>query len=234
MLFSAVVRVARLSRHALVAARPVLLIAAFVWLGRAGADENLETLICKQVESSKKFATRVNGVKLDATVEVIRAEDSAKKDRRKNASVEHKIAFHWTLDYDGPRQPLIILTPSLELPTSRQTWINFHALGSDSKSVILPFFSLLPRHPVRIDPAFFTTIPQGKKATGTIEVSGSSLLEALHSERATKVVPFPPRAILARLRHEPFDRGRDHNLDAWTGFLQTKFLRIPLNDLRDN
>lgn len=218
-------------RRIALVATPELLVASLFLPAIAVADDELDALIRDEIESSKKFATRVNGVKLDATVEVVQSKEGEKKDRQKTVHIQRKLLFHWTLDYDGPRQPLIILTPSLTLPTNRQTRIDFHAFGADSNNVVESFSSVWLRDAVRIDPSFFTTVPMGKKGTGTIEISAAALQETLRKDRVTRLVPYPPRVILARLRHEPNVRGRDDNLDAWTGFVQTKLFRIAFTEL---
>lgn len=224
--------VARLTHLAVAVTRQLLLLAAFVSSGRAVADEELETLIRKEIESSKKFSTRVNGVKLDATVEVIRPDDRGRaKDRQKSDRSEASLAFHWTLDYDGPRQPLIILKPSLELPTNRQTTVEFIAFASNMADATFAIHSPTPRHPIALDQPFFMTVPAGTAARGTILVEAEAIKRRLKTERVQKRVQSTPAFLLARLRHCPFDRGRRNCLDAWTGELQTRLFLLSVEAL---
>ncbi len=109
----------------------------------------------------------VNGVLLQASVRIQPRQDA------------DKIVLDWTLDYEGPRSPLIILEPSLEFTTRGQTVLMFLAKGKNGIVHAFDVASPNPdpfRSPAMGSPSWakkewFVTIDKKKALTRSLDVS---------------------------------------------------------------
>jgi len=77
-----------------------------------------------------------------------------------------EIRLKWTIDYNGPRQPLAILKPSITNPTGEQTAVVFGARGTDNQIYICVIKSQEAIGPYIAAKSYFITVPQGKKSLG--------------------------------------------------------------------
>jgi hypothetical protein len=150
------------------------------------------------------------------------------------------IELFWTLRYDGPRSPLVIVKPSLEIPSGVQTFVLLHAApaGKDygySYATFSPLFEqekplaagigcCLPFPPLlkfKKSKDDFLFIPSGKQVRGCIQVSLREMkalfLRAYPGEFDRKRAP----TLFADVHYRPYDRAEDLSLDAWTGDLTT-------------
>ena len=166
-----------------------------------------------------------NGVRLRAT----KAEMMMEKDQA-------MMRLHWAIDYEGERWPLVILTPSLRNPTKGQTHVGLLAAGKDGKAYrwtkVSPtpppdFSSPFPK----LQKEWFTRIEKGKgTAEGTIELSLSRFKQLLLKERPAQFDERKAPAIYVWLEHEPVERGRELELDAWTGFSMAAPVKLAIKD----
>jgi hypothetical protein len=175
--------------------------------------------IDKFVKGRSELARRVNGVLLQATVTVAKQ------------GFGEEVNIKWTLDYDGPRPPLIILRPTLKDMTSEQTAAVFYAVGKDRnlyeyamKSPHLDGF--VPTGSQLLKGAFLT-LEKGKTATGVLPVPAGKI-GGYYRDHWPKQFDDKPPLLYLQLRHKPYDRGLLDNLDAWTGELLAPVVKVPL------
>lgn len=177
-------------------------------------DEDLFK-IDRIIDNYKKYAGRKNGVLLQAKAEV----------KKEGAVV---LLIHWSIDYAGPRFPLHILEPSLNVGSYNQTYLLFFPV--DDKGI---------SHPVAIHPGVhdgpsmaskeaFLSVKRGEVARGTIELPLTTVKNAVRLKHPEVFSKFAPLQLYVQLRHTPYERGDTWGLDAWTGKLQSELLRIPL------
>jgi hypothetical protein len=154
---------------------------------------------------------RVNGAKLEFTAE---AEGDT-------------IRLKWSLDYTGPRPPLIIVKPSLTTPGS-MTLVAVYTLRKDGE--VGEAFLGPPARPgiVVLQEQDFLRLEKGKRATGTITVPVEKLRERL-AARYPGEFTDPPAEVYMRLTHGPSDRGDRYGLDAWVGVLYTDPVKLSLS-----
>lgn len=134
---------------------------------------------------------------------------------------KHTLQIKWSLDYDGPRQPLIILRPSLTEMTGGQTQIEFFLVPMDND--LRRFYISAPHAPglPSSNPKWMITVKAGDTAKGSIEVPLDKIREAFARQC---VGDFDKRKSLHfQLNHKPTDR----LMDAWTGSLFSKVLVVP-------
>jgi hypothetical protein len=166
------------------------------------------------------------------------------------------IEVAWTLTYSGPRPPLIIVRPSLELTTGQSTVFLYAAPKGKNYAVLfavasareengfvidaygekkplpdLPKVGTLP-HPDQFKlrtrtKDWFVTVPAGKSATGVLTVSGAKLKHHLLTSYPGEFDPKEPPRLFVSLVHTPLDRGEDFNLDAWVGWLEVPANAVP-------
>ena len=136
------------------------------------------------------------------------------------------VVIKWSLDYDGPRPPLIILKPSL-IGTGGQTRAIVFAYGADGVRRRLDKFlsggGMMgpPEH-------FFVRIDKGKKATGKLEIQLSVIKSGLQ-KKWPEVFQNCPSVLYLQLEHSPTDRGKNSQ-DAWTGNLWSKVLELKVDN----
>jgi hypothetical protein len=166
------------------------------------------------------------------------------------------IEVAWNITYAGPRPPLIIVQPTLELSTA-QTMIFIYAApkGKDYAFAFtvkspeeipgltrflvdpygvkkqLPEYRLqAPFRPTELvlrSKDWFVTAPAGKIAKGVLTVSGAKLKEHLTRSFPGEFDPKQPPRLFLELHHLPFDRGEHFNFDAWTGQLYIPVNAVP-------
>lgn len=158
---------------------------------------------------------QVNGVRMQVAASV---EADFKGDQ---------IRLGWTLDYEGPRPPLAILEPSLERHTSGQTAAIFYAESKDGRpheyELASPpngAFGVLPKN-------FFLTVEKGKNGSGTISVPVEKL-RGFYTQHWREQFGADAPVLHIQLRHKPFDRGAGFALDAWTGEVYSRVVKVPL------
>lgn len=183
----------------------------------------------KTVEESKseRVSGRRNGV-------LLRAEMDVKKDPKGDV-----VLIHWFLDYDGPRPPLTIFKPSLDILAYGQCSVNFYSIDQDAEAPdvgIQPdltgsdptWLALALGHP---DRSRFITVQKKEVARGTIEVPLASIAARTRELHPGKFKLFPPARLLAYLDFRPSTRAERLNLDPWTGEVRTPWTSVPVEKL---
>jgi hypothetical protein len=161
------------------------------------------------------LAKRGFGVLLQAT---------AKAAAKPNAPDE--ITIQWTLDYTGPRPPLIILEPTLERETEGQTAALFYAEGPDQKVYTYQVDSPSPVILTGVPDKWFLTVDKGKAATGRISIPAVKVRIGFQATWPEIFGETPP-VLHVQLWHKPRFRGGD--MDAWTGELFSPVLGLAVN-----
>lgn len=172
---------------------------------------------------------KVNGVSFDI---------GAKVDRQDAGDV---IVIAWRLSYDGPRQPLIIVEPTVAKKTNAATRVTFYAVPEGKKAgwacdFVSGFQEVRLAPP--LDPTgakdgtlakeVFIEVEYGKQAKGEIAIPASQLRKQLAQRRADRFFdPKVPPQLFVEVRHAPTDRGEKHSLDAWTGTLRSDLIAVP-------
>lgn len=165
------------------------------------------------------------------------------------------IQVAWTITYTGPRSPLIIVQPTLELPTA-QTTVSIWAFPQ-GKNYGLPFVAITPigwpvpgmpnflRVPGKVTELqspfsgnglsggqmfrkkdFFVRIAKGKIAKGMLIISGQELKEILLKTLPDDFDSKKPPRLFMEVIHDVSYRGEAWNLDAWTGKLVVPLIEI--------
>lgn len=172
---------------------------------------------------------RVNGVKLDA---------EAKVDHKPKGDV---IVVAWTISYDGPRPPLIIVEPTLEERTNGTTRVRLYAVPEGKKvgwgcELMSPFREPQPNPPMGlfgftdlvVPKELFLEVRADKPAKGQISIPATELRKSLAARKADKFFdPEKPPRLFLEVLHEPSDRGENFALDAWTGKLLSGVVEVP-------
>lgn len=165
---------------------------------------------------------RVNGVKL-----AIEAKPAVVKGER-------VIEVAWTLDYTGPRHPLIVARPDLRAVTGSTLSVYYD--GDDGFGWGVHFSPLHPGDLLLLSAADFARADGAKPITGTLRVSVDKLNVALKADGRKRPLQ-PGEAVWLRLHHTPLDRGdlyvgkreQDPILDAWTGDLSSNAVSVTLD-----
>jgi hypothetical protein len=144
--------------------------------------------------------------------------------------LEPAIRINWSIDYDGPRRPFIVLTPDLSFTAAGQTSILFWHLDAEGRPVeftIKAMHNLGPRPLKRKE--WFSVSEGGKPVAGRIG-QGGSYLKGYFSGRMP--APGEPR-LWVQLEHAPTDRGDSDTwsenkwtLDGWTGQLWSQVVEV--------
>jgi hypothetical protein len=161
--------------------------------------------------------------------------------RAKLAGKSGQVELHWELKYDGPRSPLVIVKPTLDLPTQGQTRVIFlaAALGRGDAHPY-GFFSptefekppaaggTVPQLPkVKTSKDWFLTIPKGKSTRGSFTFPLKQLKEYYLRLRPDHFDRERAPHLYVQVYYTPFDRAEEFNLDAWTGDLSPHPLLVP-------
>jgi hypothetical protein len=153
------------------------------------------------------------------------------------------IDVNWRITNGGARSPLVILKPSIkDLTGATELIIYAVPKGSDHAYMLqimppaaiewlLPgFFGPLGLPRLHIDKEWYVTIPEGKSANGTINLSAADLkmyfLGALPDEFKDGEAP----QLFVHFFLGPFARGEELELDAWTGRLLIQAIAVPRFD----
>ncbi len=157
------------------------------------------------------------------------------------------VELFWTLRYDGPRSPLVIVNPSLDLPSGMQTIVRLYAAPPGKEygfayayasrwyeEVKLPDpgigcctpFRITPLSTFRKSKEHFLVIPAGKRVSGSILLPLKEMKEFFLREFPREFDGKRAPRLFAEVRYHPSDRAEDLNLDAWTGDLTTGPLRV--------
>jgi hypothetical protein len=167
---------------------------------------------------------RVNGVRLR-----IEAKPGADGPR-------DRIQVRWTLSYNGPRWPFIILAPTLTRETDAQTALLFLATGKSGTTYghevqsppPSPFYPF-PFPPSKRD--WFAWVERdGGGGSGTLEVAVADLKKYFTGVLPQEFDPAKPPRLYVRMFHSPKDRGEHLRLDAWTGRLRSTAVHVSLED----
>jgi hypothetical protein len=194
----------------MVATLPVALVAFSVLLHSAPAPKppNQDTY-----DAADKNSVRSNGALLTASVSVEETKDGP------------AIHVSWSLDYKGPRQPLVIYTPSLAVANSG-TRVHFFAEDAKSKLYHGHVTSCPPPlGPLIFGKLQFMTVKAGEAGTGKLVIPVDKV-RATFGDRLQALGESP--TLRLQLFHEPTERGKRFDLDAWTGELCSKVLLVPL------
>ena len=184
----------------------------FVPLAACGADGTEDDSLYKARSS---LSRRLNGAKLVATAAVSGADAD-------------KIEIRWSLDYEGPRPPLVILTPSLSLATDGQTEVIVYAQPKGGKPHEMRLRAPIQPDKFWVPKDWFLTVEKGKTAQGLIEVRVAEVKEFFVKNWPERFKEGPPPQVRIQLAHNPTERGQAHGLDAWTGELCSAVVLIEL------
>jgi hypothetical protein len=146
------------------------------------------------------------------------------------------VRVHWAIDYRGKRWPLIILTPSLDNATDRQTAVTLFAAGKGdsaygwSRSSPSPEADpSTPFPPVRKE--WFTRIEKAVgPAEGFVDVPLKTFKEHLRRTHPDQFDGKKAPPIYVRMRHDPLERGQQFEFDAWTGDRLTAAVQVIVSE----
>ena len=198
------------------AVRAILaLLVSPVALGAAGDRREVRADAQRFYAGRSGLHRRVNGV-------LLKAQMSAHP--RNNPTV---LQVGWTVDYTGARQPLVILKPSTTEATG-QTRLIVYAEDARGRPHQYTIHAPTPQGMYVSKKQWFVTVPKGESASGVIRASvadvRSFFLKHWPDRFDAKIAP----RLSIQLVHAPTDRGEAHNLDAWTGQLWSKVLKVDL------
>lgn len=150
----------------------------------------------------KELSKRANGVLLRATAEV----------------KDDQITIQWTLDYEGPRSPLIIQKPMYPGNTWNATSIRIAVRGPNSEVVSLSFVANWggpgPAPLLKTDD--YITVEKGKTATGKVSLAVADVKARLMKDFPKVSERMLPTEVVVQFLHLPTQRGEQFGLDAWT------------------
>ena len=160
----------------------------------APAPAKPKTEFERRWESVTNNGKRVNGARLTAKVKEYTAE---------------KLVLEWSIDYDGPRSPLVIITPTYEegrtlMPLT--AGIEFFAEGSDG-NLVMQYHVNVPRtldgmiySTAQYKPKeFYLTVPKGKPVTGTAEAPFARVVANFKHANPKTMVQAPRNMLCAVL-----------------------------------
>lgn len=162
----------------------------------------------------KEVSQRTNGVLLTATAEI------------KDDSIEIK----WTLDYDGPRPPLIIQKPMYPGNARAATSIRIVARGVKPRVLSVQFVARRggPGFPPPLTKDDYTTVEKGKTATGKTSLPVADVKARFIKDFPEHSGETPPKEVFVQLLHLPTERGEQFDYDAWTGGLYSLPVRLSM------
>ncbi|MCI0738259.1 MAG: hypothetical protein L0Y72_04390, partial [Gemmataceae bacterium] len=191
-------------------------LAGGIWYAGTPAATSQEKASEQFYKAQNELAKRWNGASLHATASIAKGKDG------------QELHIHWSIDYNGPRLPFTILEPSLTRPIGIQTTVWFFAEFKDGKrypfliSAPTPSHSLILRGPH----GSFVTVEKGKKAAGTLVLPLARIKETYQHKHGDYSIESP--VLRFQLQHAPKERGQNADLDAWTGQLHSKVVRVPI------
>lgn len=165
---------------------------------------------------------RVNGAKLSATAEV----------------KQETIQVKWTLDYTGPRPPLVIIKPTFPACNGDSTIFRVFVPGRGQAERHVRLKQDCPAGTFLYRKDMFIIVERGNTASDTISLPVSRIKSALAKEWPEFDNGKPPARLYLQLHHLPRERGNrllrepgqpePEGLDAWTGDLESAPLKIEL------
>jgi hypothetical protein len=145
-----------------------------------------------------------------------------------------RILIRWTLSYNGPRWPLIILAPTLTRETDAQTVVLVFATGKSGTTYGYEIKSppSSPFNPLLIPPTerdWFARVERdGSGSTDTLEVAVADVKKYFTGLLPQEFDPAKPPPLYVQMYHSPQDRGTHLGLDAWTGGLWSTTVPVSL------
>lgn len=173
---------------------------------------------------AEKPPGRVNGVTLRIAAKQVVAKDA------------NQIVVEWAVTYTGPRSSLVMLKPCLsQCNLYGGTRLALYAVGRDGKAYRVTFRSPVPLGEL-IGPIWpvkecYLTVPAGRTTSGSIRVSTEQFRRRLlenHLDQFDLDRQVIPK-LYVKLYHEPMYRGKEHDLDAWTGKLESNVAPLKLS-----
>jgi hypothetical protein len=154
--------------------------------------------------------------------------DTAERDGRKLLRV------HWSLQYTGKRWPLVILEPSLDRETDGQTDLTLLATGKSGNTygwtARSPRPLLADAFLIHSELDWFVEIQKiPGRAEGVLEIdlgeARGRFLKQLPNEFSAEVTP----TLYVWMHHRPRDRAEHLHLDAWTGRLTARPIKVSID-----
>ena len=190
------------------------------------SGHSLDDFVKSRLEKAASMASKgVNGLRLGVRCEIQSAN---------GPTVEHsRLLLHWTLTYNGPRQPLISLRTTLAVPLGEQCvvkFVRFIAGGAEETAIVCPvpppivFGFLIP-----YGKEAFLTLPHGATAQGVIVINANRIQAAIQDSWGKTYTASD--TVYAQIRYAPHDRGDGFSLDAWTGDYSTALQALSLQKL---
>lgn len=178
-----------------------------------------------EAEQKRRQAVGTNGLVVDSAARVGRwwGEDA--------------IIATWTMRYIGPRAPLIVERPSFGVSSNTEATVMSFGVKSRAGEHYyhwfqppLPGLAANRFAPGRWStPDDFVRVPAGRTTSGVLVAKVAWLRDDLCRLLPKQFTPDrPPVETRLYLRLHPLDRGEAHNLDAWTGTVETNEVTIPL------
>lgn len=207
--------------------------------------DRVSLFVFEQEASAETTSSKINGVKFAIKVNTGHKNDA------------NAIEVIWTISYSGPRPPLILIKPSLELATRGQTKVIFYAFARGKKygfplvvasptilteksgrQVLVGPFSFEKRElsrplgsslapSLRRTKDWFITASKGESANGAIMISVKDLKKSLMKKFPGEFDSNKPPRLFTEVIHHVEDRGEDFGLDAWIGELFAPYNKVP-------
>ncbi len=146
-----------------------------------------------------------------------------------------QINVGWTITYDGPRKPLIILEPSLENDVRGSTGVSVYVVADDGKAY--RWGKTNPASPFLLSP-YLSEKEWFVKANEKGVVSGSNItldveeIEEYFAANKIKVKSLTDASseVYLQIYYTTNDRGEQYDLDAWTGRLISNTTKVTRPD----
>jgi hypothetical protein len=159
---------------------------------------------------------RENGAKLTIANAAISGQGEARR-----------FTLDWSIDYTGPRPPLVILTPTFQWPTHGQTKLYFVRRGEAGKAKPFWVATVTEDGPGPGGRPPFSISKDGKPVASLLFVPIRLLRKAADRDVDTA------EPLYVQMLHQPTDRGLwggKDDLDAWTGTLWSNPLQVKITD----
>jgi hypothetical protein len=145
------------------------------------------------------------------------------------------IHVDWMIEYTGPRAPVAILRPSLtETRNNATTELMIFAAGKNGETYgyglrnpVEPFAVLGSAGSGRKS---FLKIPKHQSDGDKFVVDTAQIRRHLRRRKPEEFDPEKPPKLYMKLHFSTDDRGEAHNLDAWTGKLESNLVPVPLSE----
>jgi len=141
-----------------------------------------------------------------------------------------KVILEWSIKYDGPRPPLVILKPALERSGQPdETQITFFAVGKDGEFYAKTFSNPVSFSMWQPDKKDFINVEKNNTFSDKIVVPLDDIRDGfcLAAPENFNVLDSPS-IIYVKMYLKTFARGEDLGLDAWTGGYETNLTSFKL------